>query len=157
MTAAPGAMTAASVAAAVAGAVLGCGPPPRHATPFPKATPAAAPAAAAAAGGRRTPSVRVLDPTVNGPLTREVVAGVLRRDVVIFSTCYGLALVSDPDLAGMYTMIMTIGTSGEVWHILVAGVPDGLQTCVGRAARGLKFPTPSAPVQVMAPIWMQPG
>jgi hypothetical protein len=137
--------------------VLGCGPPPRPATPFPKVTPR--PAAPAAAGEViwRVPSVRVLDPTVNGPLTREVVAGVLRRDVVIFSTCYGIALVDAPELTGMFTLVMTIGTGGEVWQVLLAGGPDALQGCVGRAARGLKFPAPSAPVQVMVPIWLQRG
>lgn len=110
---------------------------------------------------KRVPRVRQAKAKVEGGLDRDIVRRIVRAHINEVRKCYDVALEDDPDLEDRVTVSFTIGASGKVASASATSREsnEGLESCLGKAAKRWKFPKPidGADVEVEYPFVLSPG
>lgn len=91
-----------------------------------------------------------------GHLEAEQITPVVRAGQPSLERCYRRALLRNPDLAGRYTLRITVGRRGTVesadLRAAEGAVPTELAACVASEARQWAFPPPGGRVRFDAPL-----
>lgn len=107
-------------------------------------------------GAAMTPS----EPIVQGAMTKEVLAAVLRRHTPQVRYCYQRQLRNDPTLEGEIRVRFVIAADGTVAIVSLDGndVDDAVGTCVVERFKRMRFPaTSGGKVLVTYPLTFRPG
>ncbi len=104
---------------------------------------------------RHTPSARIAPVQPGTGVATAGLDAVIARHVGAITSCYEMALKTNPGLAGKIYLTFTVEESGRVSHVEVDGPPardDRLAACVVRRVKRWAFSPLEAPVEVTVPV-----
>lgn len=104
------------------------------------------------------PVVKFGQQTVTGPLDKEIVRRIVRRNANKIRYCYEKRLQVDPSAAGKLVVTFTITPNGTVATASAKGVHADVEDCVGHAFTQMEFPKPKdgGKVDVVYPFVFAP-